>query len=132
MSIEDNKALIRRWIEARNSSDLEAALALWVNEMHERLTHAFNQFTQAFPDLHVTIEEMIAEGDKVVLRWTMTSTHRGVWHGIPATGNPVKWNATDIYTVSNGKLASNVRAADSLAWLKQLGVTATWQDKVIE
>ena len=77
MSIEDNKALIRRWIEARNSSDLEAALALWVNEMHERLTHAFNQFTQAFPDLHVTIEEMIAEGDKVCVRWMYRATVKG-------------------------------------------------------
>ena len=132
MSIEDNKALIHRWIQARNNSNLEAALACWADENHEWLTQAFNRFSAAFPDIHLTIEEIIAEGDKVVVRWTLTGTQRGVWRGIPATGNAVKWNATDIYTISNGKIASLVRAADNLAWLKQLGVTAMWQDKVIE
>ena len=132
MSIEDNKALIGRWIAARNNSDLEAALVCWAVDTHEWLAPAFNRFTAAFPDIHLTIDEIIAEGDKVVVRWTLTGTQRGIWRGIPATGNAVKWNATDIYTVSNGKIASLVRAADNLVWLKQLGVTAVWQDKVIE
>ena len=132
MSIEANKALIRHWIEARNDSNLEAALACWAIETHEWLAPAFNRFTAAFPDIHLMIDEIIAEGDKVVVRWTLTGTQRGVWRSIPATGNAVKWNATDIYTVSNGKIASLVRAADNLAWLKQLGVTVMWQDKVIE
>jgi len=132
MSIEENKALVCRWVEARNNSNLETALACWADEKHEWLTQAFNRFTAAFPDIHLTIDDLIAEGDKVVVRWTLTGTQRGVWRGIPATGNAVKWNATDIFTVSNGKLASLVRAADNLVWLKQLGVTAMWQDKVIE
>ena len=132
MSTEDNKALIQRWIAARNSSNLEAALACWADENHEWLTQAFNRFTTAIPDIHLTIDQIIAEGDKVVVRWTLTGTHQGVWRGIPATGNAVKWNATDIYTVAKGKIASLVRAADNLAWLKQLGVTAMWQDKVID
>jgi ketosteroid isomerase-like protein len=132
VSIENNKALIRRWIAARNNSDLEAALACWADDTHEWLTPAFNQFTVGIPDIHVTIEELIAEGDKVVANLTLTGTHRGVWDDIPATGNAVTWNTTDIYTVTNGKIASLVRAADELAWLKQLGVTAMWQDKVIE
>jgi steroid delta-isomerase-like uncharacterized protein len=132
MSLEDNEALIRRWIEARNSSDLEAALACWAIETHEWLTPAFNRFSAAFPDIHLTIDDLIAQGDRVVVRWTLTGTHRGVWRGIPATGNTVKWNATDIYTVTKGKIAALVRAADNLAWLKQLGVRAMWQDKVIE
>jgi predicted ester cyclase len=85
----------------------------------------FNQFTTALPDIHVSIHELIAEGDKVVARWTMTGTHCGVWDGIPATGNAVKWDATDIFTVANGKIASLVRAADNLAWLRQLEATAT-------
>jgi steroid delta-isomerase-like uncharacterized protein len=132
MSIENNKALIRRWIEARNNSDLQAALACWADETHEWLMPAFKEFTAALPDIHVNLHELIAEGDKVVARWTMTGTQRGVWDGIPATGNAVKWDATDIFTVENGKIASLLRAADNLAWLKQLGVTARWRDKVIE
>jgi steroid delta-isomerase-like uncharacterized protein len=132
MSIENNKEVIRRWIEARNNTDLEAALACWADETHEWLTPAFNEFTAGIPDIHLTIDDLIAEGDKVVVRWTLTGTHRGMWDGIPATGNAVRWNATDIFTVANGKITSLVRAADNLAWLKQLGVTAMWQDRVIE
>ena len=75
---------------------------------------------------------MIAEGDEVVTRWTMTGTHRGVWGEIPATGKTVQWNGTDIYTVVNGKIAALDRAADSLKLLKQLGAVLTWQDKVIQ
>jgi steroid delta-isomerase-like uncharacterized protein len=107
-------------------------LACWAEETHAWLRPAFNEFTAALPDIHVSLHELIAEGDKVVARWTMTGTHRGVWDGIPATGNAVEWDATDIFTVADGKIASLVRAADNLAWLKQLGVTAMWQDKVIE
>jgi len=133
MSLEENKELVRRWVEARNNHDLPAALPLWVDEMHERLTRGFNRFTEAFPDLHVTIEEMIAEGDKVVLLWTLTGTHGGLYRGIPATGTAVRWQVIDIYTVANGRLTTtHVREADSLQLLKQLGVTAHWQEIVID
>jgi steroid delta-isomerase-like uncharacterized protein len=132
MSDEDNKAVMRRWIEARNKNDLEGAIACWTDDNHEWLRAAFNRFTAAFPDIHLVINEMISEGDKVVVLWTLTGTHRGDWRGIPATGNPVKWNATDTYTVANGKIASLARAGDNFVLLKQLGATTTWQGKVIE
>lgn len=133
MSLKENKELVRRWVEARNNHDLPAALPLWVDEMHERLTRAFNRFTEAFPDLHVTIEEMIAEGDKVVLLWTLTGTHGGLYRGIPATGTAVRWRVIDIYTVANGRLTTtHVREADSLQLLQQLGATAHWQGMAIE
>jgi steroid delta-isomerase-like uncharacterized protein len=87
--------------------------------MHEWLNRGFNRFSEAFPDLHVTIEEMIAEGDKVVLLWTLTGTHSGSYRGIPATGNVVRWRVIDIYTVANGLLTTtHVREADSLQLLK--------------
>lgn len=132
MSKIENKALAHRWIEARNSNNLDAALACWTDEKHEWLTRAFSRFTVAFPDIHLTIDEIIAEGDKVVLRLTLTGTHRGIWRGIPGTGNAVQWQATDIYTVAKGKLASLVRGADSLDLLRQLGVSVTWQGRAIE
>jgi steroid delta-isomerase-like uncharacterized protein len=132
MADEANKALINRWIDARNKTDFEGALACWTDNNREWLGAAFNRFSTAFPDIHLAINEIIAEGDKVVVLWTLTGTHRGDWRGIPATGNAVKWNATDTYTISNGKIASLARGADNLVLLKQLGAIMTWQGNVIE
>ena len=132
MSIDENKAVIKNWLAARNSNDLEAALACWTDDNHEWLAKAFHQFSTAFPDIHVTINQIIAEGDKVVVAWTLTGTHRGSWRGIPATGNTVEWKATDLYNISDGKIASLHRAADNLTWLKQLGAVLMWQDQIIE
>jgi Predicted ester cyclase len=132
MLIDENKAVVQNWVAARNSNDLEAALTCWKYENHEWLRKAFHGFSRAFPDLHVTINEIIGEGDKVVVSWTLTGTHRGVWRGIPATGHTIEWNATDMYTISDGKIASLHRAADNLDWLKQLGAVLMWQDQIIE
>jgi predicted ester cyclase len=124
MSIEANKALVRRWVEARNRNDLGAALELWSDAWRDRVRRAFSGLTKAFPDLHITIETLIAEGETVVLRGRMRGTHRGLFRGIPATGRTVDWPTTDIYTVAAGKLTSVVREGDSLALLEQLGVAA--------
>jgi steroid delta-isomerase-like uncharacterized protein len=132
MSIEENKAVVRNWVAARNKNDLEAALACWTEDTHEFVARAFQQFTVAFPDIHIEINTMVAEGDQVVARCTLTGTQRGVWRGIPATGNTVEWHGIDLYTISNGRIAALDRAADNLAWLQQLGARMLWQDQVIE
>jgi steroid delta-isomerase-like uncharacterized protein len=120
MSVE-NKAIIRRWIEARNTNNLEAGLALFVDEWHERLTKAFNGITHAFPDVHITEEAMIAEGKDVVLLWTFRGTHLGTFRGIPATGKKIRWTGVDIYTVVDGKIAQSRRESDMLNLMQQLG-----------
>lgn len=132
MLIDENKAVVQNWLAARNSNDVEAALASWTDKNHEWLRKALYGFSTAFPDLHVTADEMIAEGDKVVVSWTLTGTHRGVWRGIPATGHTIEWNATDTYTILDGMIASLHRAADNLDWLKQLGAVLIWQNQIIE
>jgi steroid delta-isomerase-like uncharacterized protein len=132
MLIDENKAVVQDWLAARNSDNLEAALTCWTAENHEWLRKAFQGFSMAFSDLHVTANEMIAEGDRVVVLWTLTGTHRGVWRGIPATGHTIEWNATDTYSILDGKIASLHRAADNLDWLKQLGAVLMWQDQIIE
>lgn len=132
MSIAENKAVVQNWMAARNASNLEAALECWTPDNHEWLSKAFHRFSTAFPDIHVTINEMIAEEDKVVAIWTLTGTHRGVWRGIPGTGNTVEWHATDTYTIVNGKIADLMRAADHFDLLNQLGTITKWQDTVIE
>jgi steroid delta-isomerase-like uncharacterized protein len=132
MSIEENKTVVQNWAAARNRNDLDAALACWTKENHEWLAQAFRGFTAAIPDIHLEIKEMVAEGDKVVALFTLTGTQRGVWRGIPATGKTVEWHATDLYTFSNGRIASLDRAADNLTWLQQLGAVLMWQDQIIE
>jgi predicted ester cyclase len=73
--------------------------------------------------VRITPEKRIAEGDKVVLRWTFRGTHRGPLRGIPPAGRTVEWTGVDIYTVAAGQIADLVRAADTLALLQQLGAT---------
>ena len=114
MSVEENKAVIHRWIEARNASDVETAVAQWADEQQEWLRGAFDRFTQAFPDIQVTVDELIAEGDKVALWFTLHGTHLGTYADVPATGKMIEWSGVDLYTVVNGKIAALKRQAPSL------------------
>jgi predicted ester cyclase len=62
-------------------------------------------FRVAFPDARWTIQELIAEGDRVVSRWTMTGTHAGPLFDLPATGHAVAWTGIDIVRVADGQVA---------------------------
>ena len=131
MSVDENKEVIRRWVLARNTNNLEAALDSWVEAWHEGLRGGFSSMTNAFPDIHITIEDMLGEANKVVLVATMTGTNSGTYQNIPATGKVVTVTTIDIYTLENGKIKSIVRQADSLGLLQQMGVTLSWQGEVI-
>lgn len=109
MSTEANKILVWRLIEeiwnTGNYDPLDALAAPAFAESTKRL----NQMTRtAFPDCHDTIDEMIAEGDKVVVRWTACGTHLGEWPApwgsIPPTGKPVTFSAIHIFRIANGKI----------------------------
>jgi steroid delta-isomerase-like uncharacterized protein len=131
MSTEENKSLVQQWVKARNTHDIEAAVALWTEDQQDIIRKAFNGFSQAFPDIHITINDLIAEGDKVVGRFTMDATHRGFFQTIPATDKTVKITGIDIYTIVDGKLASLIREADNLSLLKQLGTLISWQGQPV-
>jgi predicted ester cyclase len=75
----------------------------------------------AFPDFHYTIDDTIAEGEKVVLRLTATGTQRGEFMGIPATGKRATWGEVHICRCAGGKLAEHWVVMDHLAMLQQLG-----------
>lgn len=79
----------------------------------------------AFPDWKVTVDDIIAEGDKVVARATGQGTHRGEYMGIPPTGKVVKVSWIAIYRVANGKLAEHWQHIDELGLRQQLGATLT-------
>lgn len=122
MSIEENKEIVRRLVEARNRHDVEAFVAMFPAAAEEHVRGAFNGTSKAFPDVHISIEELVGEGDKVVLRWTFTGTHRGLYQNIPATGKQVSYTGIDWYTIADGQIMTVVREQDNLEVLQQLGV----------
>lgn len=131
MPTEENKAIIRQGIEARNTNVVEAFVSFFPADWHEEVRRAFNSVTEAFPDIHITIEELIGEGNKIVSRWTAQATHLGSWQGIAPTGKTVKWTGLDLYTLTDGKITGVVREQDTLGLLRQLGVSVSWEGQAI-
>jgi predicted ester cyclase len=130
MSLEENKTIVRKFIDAYNQHDLSSiedfVAPAFVDHTHksgrEGLKQLFNMAFNAFPDMHETIEDIIAEGDKVWIRVTFSATHTGEWMGIPPTGKKVTSEMVDIYRIVNGKHVEGRFITDSLEFLKQLGV----------
>ena len=75
----------------------------------------------AFPDFHYTVEDQIAEGDRVVTRWTARGTHEGEFQGIPPTGKQVTITGIGIFRIANGKIIESWTNADMLGLMQQLG-----------
>lgn len=76
----------------------------------------------AFPDFEATIEDLIAEDDRVVLRMTWTGTHEGEFMGIPPTGNRVSFGVFDIVRIADGRIVEHWGLMDNMALMQQLGV----------
>jgi len=76
---------------------------------------------RAFPDLHVTVEDLIEEGDKVACRNTVTGTHQGEYKGLPPSGKSVTYNEIFICRFTGGKIAEIWGVVDVFSQMKQLG-----------
>ncbi len=136
MPIEDNKAIVRRYREIYNTNQLDQlgdilsveliahTLLPGVPPSLEGIKKVHEMALAAFPDMRVTTDDLIAEGDKVVERWTQTMTHTGAAiFGAPAgTGKKVKTTGISIYRIANGKIVEHWAEMDSLGVLQQLGV----------
>jgi len=129
---EQNKVLVRRWIEQGfNKSDLRVVDEIFVENFaingvvigHENLKQSMRLRLTAFPDLHVTIEEIIGEGDQVGIWYTAQGTQRGEFEGISPTGRRVRWVGFDLLRVRSGKIAQGRFIDDSLGLMRQLGAT---------
>ena len=137
MGIPENKDVVRRFIEECVNTHRSELLADYVDaglRAHpgtpgaapdtdglDAIREAFQRFRTAFPDLHITPEEMIAEGDLVAVRWTATGTHSGELAGIAATGTAVRWAGTDMYRLTAERIVEWWRNDDSVWLLHQLG-----------
>ena len=83
-----------------------------------------SMFFEAFPDLSVTLEDVIAEGDKVVTRWTIRGTHQGELMGIAPTEEQIELKGITIHRIKGGKIAEEWERYDNLGMTQQLGVVA--------
>jgi len=81
----------------------------------------FTRLHSAFPDLHVTVEDLIEEGDKVVGRNTVTGTHEGEYMGLKPTGRSITYNEIFIIRFADGRIAETWGVVDVLSQLRQLG-----------
>ena len=135
MSAEENKALVRRFVnevQSRGNIDTidELCSPEFVNHSAppgvpsncEGVKQVTAMFRQAFPDSYSTIEVMIAEGDKVATRKTFHGTHQGKFMGIPPTGRQVSIALIDIVRVADGKVMEHWSTGDSLGMMQQLDV----------
>ena len=133
-----NKATFRRFHDAMNTSDVEL-IAQAIDEFVEpdvlirtplpvqatgaqALKEVFARLHRAFPDLHITVEDVIAEGDRVVGRNSVTGTHQGEYMGLAPTGKPVAYNEIFIVRFVNGRIAETWGVVDVASQMKQLGV----------
>jgi len=122
MGIHENKELVRRYNEEIwNRHDLEKASDFIDEDMLEESIDHVRQFLTAFPDTHVTIKDMIAEGDRVVARLVATATNTGPFAGQPATGKKVEIHSIRIYRIANNKFVDTWAMQDRLGLMEQLG-----------
>jgi steroid delta-isomerase-like uncharacterized protein len=128
--LEENKAIVRRFIEAYNKRNLDEFDELLAPDYFdhtsqvgpEGLKQLMKMAFKAFPDFHETIEDVIAEGDKVWVRITFTGTHTGEFMGIAPTGKMITTEMVDIFRIVNGKLAEYRDVNNNLDFLKKLGL----------
>lgn len=135
MSAEENKTLVRRMMqEVFEQRNLDAFDRFYTptyvyHEPNtpplppgpEGLRQLFTMYLGAFPDVQATLEDIIAEGDKVVCRLTYRGTHQGELFGIPATGKSVTVPSIVIQRLEGGKIAEEWESVDTLGMMKQLG-----------
>lgn len=134
---EFNKAVYERLLDATGSRDLER-ISRVVDEVFdpdavfhtpaptdatapEAVKGAWARLLSALPDIEVTVEDVIAEGDKVVLRNTVTGTHQGEYHGMAATGRTITYDEIFILRFREGKVVEAWAVVDLYSQLRQLG-----------
>lgn len=139
MSSDENKAILRHALdEIWNKGNLEAAdelvntdfaaqtntLGLAANTDLVRMKRSVAMYRAAFPDLHITFDDMVAESDRVAVRFTATGTHLGQMLGIPPTGKRVSVANITVYHLRDSRIVDQQGLTDTLGLLQQLGVVS--------
>ena len=131
---EANKAIIRRYREAHNQNNMDVLDDIAATDLnsHSHLPNVpvgleggkmvHQASLAAFPDGKTTTNDLIAEGDKVVERFTFVGTHKGEFLGIPATGRSITVTGMSIFRIANGKIVEHWGENDAMGLLMQMGV----------
>ena len=138
MAAEENRTTIRRFLEELfNQQDMSAIDRYLAPEYVDHVVppgvpptrDGFRQFIGMFftalPDFHYTIEDVLANGDKVAVRLTAQGTQQGEFMGIPPTGKQATWGEMHIGRMQNGKIVEHWGQIDNMGMLQQLGVIPT-------
>ncbi len=133
MSVEEHKAIQRRVYELFSSGNQEALEEVIAPDAVDRnaqpglapglegVRQTLGMFRAAFPDLRISAEDMLAEGDRVAARITATGTHRGEFQGLPPTGKQVTISGIEIVRIANGRVVERWGQFDNLGMLQQMG-----------
>ena len=138
MSVEANKAIAAAVVErVMNQGDLDAVEEYYAGDYVEHdvlpptilpglegMKQLFHTLRAAFPDLRYNIEDVVADGDKVVQRVTGRGTLRGPFFGLPATGRSASWSEIHISRFAGGRVVEHWSVTDQLGMLQQLGVAS--------
>jgi predicted ester cyclase len=123
MNVQDNKELVRRMVEQIwNEHNLESVGQFIGDDLLDEAIEHDRQFLAAFPDLVVTIEDLLGEGDKVVGRLLARGTNSGPFAGQPPTGKKVQLRSIRIYRIADGKIVETWAMQDRLGLMEQLGL----------
>jgi len=119
---EDVKDLVRSYYDrVINGRDLDAVGEFFTDErLVEGVRRGGFSYLQAFPDLHVSVDDLIAEGDRVFCRSTMTGTHDGEYKGIPATGRHIAAESAEVFRIADGKFVGYWCLANVAGLMRQL------------
>lgn len=128
---EENKAIVRRFLtETQNDKSLAVIDELVADDFvghtsevkgRDQLKKVVGDNLAAFPDLQVTIEDQIAEGDMVVSRYTANGMQSGTYRGVSPTGEPVNYTVVSIQRLAGGKIVEGWRVVDRLDIVHQIG-----------
>lgn len=133
---EENKAIARKFLRMFELGDASMADAIVAIDYYNHdapdpsigiagIKAIVSMFKSAMPDAQANIEFQVAEGDKVVNRYTWSGTHQGEYFGVPATGKRVSWTATATFRIPNGKIREAWLNWDQLGLMQQFGVVTT-------
>lgn len=131
--LEANKALIRKWIDAWTANNLEALDEIFAQEYSvngarigvEGVKQAVQFLHSVFSDTSPELHEMVAEGDRVVIRWTIRGSHTGNFMGIPPTGKDLELTGINIYQILDNKIVANHEQTNISEAIRKLKADAT-------